>query len=146
MQSNFYTVFNAVTCSLSMNPKEEFSLVLCPHRQGKTCEKYPASRVCHPTHSYSYLRQSQPYKTTFSDRDKVLKSSKESYGSNFSRWIFFQKAVTFFNFNGCLLALLALSHLLQLIFLVNHVGRSPKNKFLDLPPHVKYLKITSKHR
>ena len=31
MQSNFYTVFNAVTCSLSMNPKEEFFLVLCPH-------------------------------------------------------------------------------------------------------------------
>ena len=51
----------------------------------------------------------------------------------------------FFNFNSCFWALLALSHLLRLIFLVNHVGRGRQNWFLDLPPHVRYLKTTSKH-
>ena len=33
----------------------------------------------------------------------------------------------FFNFNSCFWALLALSHLLRLIFLVNHVGRGRQN-------------------
>ena len=58
---------------------------------------------------------------------------------------FLQKLSLFFNFNSCFWALLALSHLLRLIFLVNHVGRGRQNWFLDLPPHVRYLKTTSKH-
>ena len=59
--------------------------------------------------------------------------------------IFSKSCHFFFNFNSCFWALLALSHLLRLIFLVNHVGRGRQNWFLDLPPHVRYLKTTSKH-
>ena len=41
--------------------------------------------------------------------------------------IFSKSCHFFFNFIGCFLALLTLSHLLWLIFLVNHVGRGRQN-------------------
>ena len=59
----------------------------------------------------------------------------------------FPKSCHFFwNFGGCFWALFALSHLPQLVFLVNHVCHTREKLFLDTSPHLRYLKTTPKLR
>ena len=68
---------------------------------------------------------------------KCVSTYISTYSGNLSRWIFWADPCHFFfNFRSWFWALFALSHLFQLIPLVNHACRRRKHQVLDPPPQV----------